>query len=100
MMSRAAHGLLIAAAEERVRQLMAGEIEPTSDVQRAAKEAWPKSDDDWGTERQINAENAFFDLICKVTDWDTDVDKEWEPWRLKATSEELIEGALVYRDQI
>jgi hypothetical protein len=84
----------------RARRLLAGELAPTSDVQRAALDAKPRNDDDWGTDRQVDAENAFFDLLRRETSWDTEGDDEWRSWACKATSEELIMGALAHRNQV
>ena len=35
-------------------------------IEAMAKDAIPTSDDDWGSERQIGAENAFFDACGKL----------------------------------
>lgn len=45
---------------------------------------------DWGTERQINAENAFFEAFHALMG-DT---PEFDTWCLKATTDEMIDEAL------
>ena len=63
-----------------------------SDLQTLAKVARCVSDDDWGTPRQIRAENAFFDFVKEQLD-----DEVWERlegYCLKATTDEMIDEAL------
>ena len=52
--------------------------------------AKPFTDDDWGTERQVEAENAFgcflVDEILPVKDA-----QKWEEYALKATTEEMVD---------
>lgn len=57
-----------------------------------AQAARPITDDDWGSDRQIEAENAFFDYVktqLPVPLWD-----ELEAYCLKATTDEMVDEAL------
>ena len=80
---------------------MAKKTERTlSMINTLASAAYPINDDDWGSERQIAAENAFFAFVKDyVTRGPRAVEgrKQWEDfegWCLKATTEEMIEEAL------
>lgn len=62
-----------------------------------ADAARPTSDDDWGSERQIAAENAFFAAIGPNETEDNPnsvLGQDFYRWCLKATSEEMIDEAL------
>ena len=52
-----------------------------------AAAAHPINDDDWGTQRQIDAENAFWDACG-------DLGADFERYSLKATSDEALNEAL------
>ncbi len=57
-----------------------------------ASAARPIDDDDWGSDRQIEAENAFFQKIETILS-----EAAWEEltdYCLKATSDEAIDEAL------
>lgn len=56
-----------------------------------ASAARPINDDDWGSDRQINAENAWFDAVC--LDLDSARIVELEDYALKATTTERIDKA-------
>lgn len=56
------------------------------------KDARPIDDDDWGTDRQINADNAFWDEFEKVVS--TEQWGEAEDYNLKATTDERLDNAL------
>jgi hypothetical protein len=72
-------------------------------INTLARAARPINDDDWGTERQINAENAFFayakermfagragkTLAPQKQKW-----ADFEAYCLKATTDEMIDEAL------
>jgi hypothetical protein len=61
-----------------------------STIAELAKTARASSEADWGTARQIDAENTFFDAFHAVMG-DT---PEFDDWCLKATSDEMISKAL------
>lgn len=66
--------------------------EQNSDFAALAKKAYCINDDDWGTERQIEAENAFFAAVkAKLP---APVFEKLEGYCLKATSDEMIEEAM------
>jgi len=68
-----------------------------ADLEALAREARPLDDADWGTERQINAENAFFDAFHAAMG-DT---PDFDDWCLKATTDEMIDEALrLAREQL
>jgi hypothetical protein len=56
-----------------------------------AQAALPTSDDDWGSDRQIDAENFFFDEVCRELSNEGII--ELEDYSLKATTEERIAKA-------
>lgn len=57
---------------------------------RMAAEALPVDFDDWGTERQVNAENAFFLFFDETVG----ISDEFSTWMLKSTVEERVAEAL------
>lgn len=63
-----------------------------------ADDARPKSldagGDDWGSERQIEAQNLFFQELEQVLP--ADQFGELEKWCLKATTEEMLDEGLRY----
>lgn len=59
-------------------------------VQRMAENAKPLNDDEWGSERQIDAENAFF---AKLEELGMDMD-EFIDENSKATTDESIAAGL------
>ena len=64
----------------------------TVDFAKLAKDALHVDDDDWSSDRQIDAENLFFNEVEKVLDAETFA--EFENYCLKATTEERVEEAL------
>lgn len=63
-----------------------------SDMIDLAKAARPLDDDDWGSERQIHAQNAFFTEVEKrlsATDF-----AALEDYCMKATVDEMVDEAL------
>jgi len=62
----------------------------TSTILELANSAHPINDDDWGTERQIDAQNAFFNAAEEMG---LDMD-DFEEYAHKATAEEMIGEAL------
>jgi len=57
-----------------------------------AQTARPINDDDWGSERQITAENAFFLYVEKQMH--PSAFSELEDYCLKATTDEMIDQAI------
>lgn len=58
-------------------------------LESLAMAAKPKSDEDWGSTRQLNTENDFFNMVREVLPEDDYSDLE--DWCLKATTEEQID---------
>lgn len=54
----------------------------------------PAGMDDWGSERQINAQNLFFRELEQILP--SDRFSELEAWCLKATTEEMLDEGLRY----
>ncbi len=63
-----------------------------ANIMELAKAAYPVNDDDWGTERQIDAENAFFAAVEQLMS--PELFESLETYALKATAEERISFAL------
>lgn len=66
-------------------------------METMAADAKPTSDDDWGSERQIDAENAFMnrlEFLMPADEWET-----FGQWCLKATSEEMIDAGLALLEE-
>lgn len=67
-----------------------------AELEEMARIARPIDDDEWGSERQIEAENDFFDAcedaLPEVFDRESDTD--FNRFCLKATSNEMIDEAL------
>ena len=61
-------------------------------IKRLAKLARPANDTDWGSERQITAENDFYIEVEKHLT--PDQMQEFEAFSLKATADERITEAL------
>ncbi|MBD2745735.1 hypothetical protein IC232_03400 [Microvirga sp. BT688] len=60
-----------------------------------AEEAKCKSDNDWGSERQVEAENRFFKAARqRFPDHFSDTNDDWQEAIHKATSDEIIEEAM------
>jgi hypothetical protein len=57
-------------------------------IEELKRNATPINDSDWGTERQIYAENAFFDAVAQVIT--SDEYSELETYCLKARTEEML----------
>lgn len=68
------------------------EAEFSAKLDALAAEARPTSDDDWGTERQTNAQNAFFDFLKEHMH--PMAFEELEMWCLSATTDEMIDKGL------
>lgn len=65
----------------------------TKSIADLAAAARPINDDDWGTDRQITAENTLFERVRELISreaYDSLTD-----WCLKATTNEMIDEALV-----
>jgi hypothetical protein len=72
-------------------------------INTPAQAARPIDDTDWGTERQINAENAFFDMVKtrmtagRAGEALREMKRKWdqfEAYCAKATTDESINEAL------
>lgn len=62
------------------------------DLEPLAQRARPRSDDDWGSVRQIDAENRFFRVVKRTM---TPADfADLEDYCLRATTDEAIDEAL------
>jgi len=62
------------------------------DLWEMAQAARPSDDDDWGTERQIQAENTFFYAVMAILtpeEWD-----DLEAYALKASVDETVDEAM------
>jgi hypothetical protein len=57
-----------------------------------ADSARPIDDDDWGSDRQVTAQNKFFIVIESLMSAEDFSDLE--TWCLKATTDEMIDEAL------
>lgn len=65
-------------------------------LEAMAQNALPQSEDDYASDRQVDAENRFFEELASrypVT-FSEDGDGEFHLWALKATSEEYINYAI------
>lgn len=63
-----------------------------SEFEAMAKPAYPIDDDDYGSDRQVDAENAFIEYVeSRLPQIYT---KEFEVWSLKATTEERLDETL------
>lgn len=62
-------------------------------ITRAAAEARPQGEDDWGSERQVETENRFFDMVCAYLG-ERAFMADIEPFAIKATTEERLDHAL------
>jgi hypothetical protein len=63
-----------------------------TDFNELAARARPINDDDWGSKRQIDAQNLFFQEVEKVLPADKFADLD--NYCLKATTDEMIDRAL------
>jgi hypothetical protein len=63
---------------------------PLAELQSLAKDAKATDEADWGSERQVAAENRFFDAFHTAMG-DTSA---FDDWCLKATSEEMLAEAM------
>lgn len=68
--------------------------ETLTDLDALAKGARPLDDEDWGSDRQIESENAFFDACEGAFPELFDEGSAFADFALKATSEERIDEAL------
>jgi hypothetical protein len=69
---------------------LSADLDPSIEV--LAVLAAPVNDDEWGSERQVAAENEFFEAVEKAVS--ADVFEKLEVWCLKATTAEMIEAGL------
>lgn len=63
-------------------------------LQQLAADARPFDDDEWGSQRQVDAENRFFDECRRRRPATFDETGDFSDWCLKATTEERIDEAL------
>lgn len=61
-------------------------------IEALGKVAKPINDDDWGSDRQIDAENKFFEAVQKVVS--KKVFEGLEGYCLKATSYEMVDAGI------
>jgi hypothetical protein len=61
-------------------------------IEALAKVARPRTDDDWGSARQVDAENKFFRVVKQLLE--ADEFEALEDYCLKATTDEMIDKAL------
>lgn len=61
-----------------------------TDITALAADARPIDDSDWGSDRQIEAENRFHEALKRVLG----ETPEYDDWCLKATSVEIIDEGL------
>lgn len=73
-----------------------GEADPTAgrlaELEKLAADARCVTEDDWGTERQIDAENKFFEAVEAMVS--RDLYQRLEGYCLKATTDEMIDMGL------
>jgi hypothetical protein len=62
------------------------------EIEKLAAAAKPLNDDEWGSERQISAQNAFFDAVQEMVS--KEVFDGLQGYCLKATVDEMIEAGL------
>lgn len=62
------------------------------DLLKLADDAKPTSESDWGSERQVEAENRLFDAIRDAAT--PEVFERLEAYCLKATTEEMIDAGV------
>lgn len=65
-----------------------------ADLEALAREAFPIDADEWGSDRQINAENKLFEALETQYPVTFGEEGDFRMWALKATSEEYIEEAM------
>jgi hypothetical protein len=63
-----------------------------AEIEKLAVAAKPLNDDEWGSERQIGAQNAFFDAVQEMVS--KGVFDGLQGYCLKATVDEMIEAGL------
>ena len=63
------------------------------DLNSLANDAAPTSQSDWGSGRQVNAQNRFFEAVEKILTADEMADLE--SYCLKASVEEMIDSAML-----
>ena len=78
---------------ELARKLLNREIEPRNSIEQLAVNAIPIDDHDWGSDRQVNAENDFFHAVGEY------LTASFYEDNLKATTEEIIFNALLELEQ-
>ena len=65
-----------------------------ADLLELAQAALPTDESDWGSDRQIDAENAFGDAVERILGTGSAAFRDWEQYALKATTEEMVAEAL------
>lgn len=79
----------------RIDGAIVREPEPMEELERLAASARPMNDDDCGSDRQVNAENLFFDRVAGLLDGPEGT--AWDDlcnYCSKATPEERIDEAM------
>ena len=69
----------------------------SEEIKHLAKQAMPIDSDDWGSERQVAAEIAFWIEAERIINqkFGADIFSELELWGLKATIDEMIDEAML-----
>ena len=62
-----------------------------AEFERLGAAARPINDDDWGTERQIDAQNAFF-TACGMDDDEDALGEDFAAYIMKATAHDAKQG--------
>lgn len=70
-------------------------------LQTLAATARPMDDDDYGSERQVDAENVFWNACAQAVgapygdEWDgSGLGDDFDTWCLKATTDEMLDEAI------
>lgn len=72
----------------------ATEIVTLEELQKMADDARPRSDDDWGSAHQIEAENLFFQMAQQCFPDTFGDGSDFSMWALKATTVEMLDEAM------
>lgn len=84
-----------AAAGSRAFALGFRRLPTLAELEALAVLAIPLNEDDWGTDRQVDAENLFFDEAAKVApELDADSGSDFAAFCLKANTEDMLDEAL------
>lgn len=76
---------------------LVGQLATIEALEEMAEKARPETDDDWGTGRQIAAENAFFEAVAQFIHYPA-LQDDLDEYCHKATTNEMIDYALTIVD--